>query len=132
ATVTGREVSFEGHVLDNPNGGELTFAWEEDPDNPQPLGLTVLTDTAAAASVPGDAEPGEYYVNLTATDADGDTSRARTFVTVSAEEVIPFAIGTDYAGWVDRAVLYEITPRFFTNQFNGKLEHVTQRIPELV
>ena len=132
ATVTGREVAFEGHVLDNPDGGSLTFEWEEDPGNPQALSLAVLTDTTAAASVPDGAAPGEYYVNLTATDDDGDTFRARTFVTVSADGVTPFAIGTDHAAWVDRAVLYEITPRFFTNQYNGKLEHITQRIPELV
>ena len=132
ATVAGREVTLEGHVLANPGGGDLAFEWQEGAGNPQPLGLAVLTETTAAVSIPADAAPGEYYVNLTATDEDGGTFRARTFVTVSAEAVTPFAIEADRADWIDRAVLYEITPRFFTNQFNGKLDHVTQRIPELV
>jgi glycosidase len=132
AAVSGREVTLEGHLLANPEGGELTFEWLPDPENPQALTLAVLTDTTAAVSVPVDAAPGEYYFDLTVTEEDGDAQRARTYVTVSAESVTPFAIEEDHAAWIDRAVLYEITPRLFSNQYNGKLDHITQKLPEFV
>jgi glycosidase len=132
ASVAAREVTLEGRLLANPEGGAVSFAWAQDPDNPQALALSILTDTTAAVSVPTDAAPGEYYFDLTASDEDGDAQRARTYVTVSAEGVTPFDIAADHAAWIDQAVLYEITPRFFTNQFNGRLDHITQRIPEFV
>ena len=131
ATVAGREVAFEGHVLANPEGGALTFDWEEDPDNPQALGLAVLSDTTAAASVPADAAPGEYYVDLTATDADGDTFRARTFVTVTADEVTPFDIEEDYAAWIDDAVIYEVSPFYFQRSAPSRFVAIEERLPEL-
>jgi glycosidase len=131
ATVTGREVTFEGHVLANPDGGDLTFAWEEDPDNPQPLDLAVLTDATAAASVPDGAAPGEYYVNLTATDTDGDAVRARTFVTVSAEAVTPFDIEQDHAAWIHDAVIYEISPFYFQRSASSRFLAIQERLPEL-
>lgn len=131
ATVTGREVSFEAHVLDNPDGTALTFAWEEDPGNPQPLDLAVLSETTAAASVPADAAPGEYYVTLTATDADGDAFRARTFVTVSDEAVTPFDIEEDYAAWIKDAVIYEISPFYFQRSAPSRFVAIEERLPEL-
>ncbi len=131
ATVAEREVSFEGHVLANPAGGALAFEWEEDPDNPQPLGLAVFSDTTAAASVSGDAAPGEYYVNLTATDADGGVFRARTFVTVTADEVTPFDIEEDYAAWIDSAVIYEISPFYFQRSAPSRFVAIEERLPEL-
>ncbi len=132
ASVSARDVALEGHVLANPEGDALSFAWAEDPGNPQALSLSVLTDTTAAVSVPPDALPGEYYFSLTATAEDGDAQQARTFVTVTAGDVTAFDIADDHAAWIDRAVLYEITPRLFANQYNGKLDHITQKIPEFV
>lgn len=131
ATVADREVSFQGHVLDHPDGGALTFEWEADPDNPQPLDLAVLTDTTAAASIPVDAAPGEYYVNLVATDADGSTVRARTYVTVTAETVTPFDIEEDYAAWIDDAVIYEISPFYFQRSAPSRFVAIEERLPEL-
>lgn len=131
ATVAGREVRFEGHVLDNPDGGTLTFEWEADPGNPQPLDLAVLTATTAAASIPEGAAPGEYYVDLAVTDADGDAVRARTFITVSAEAVTPFDIEEDYAAWIDDAVIYEISPFYFQRSAPSRFVAIEERLPEL-
>ncbi len=131
ATAEGRDVLLTAQVLDAP-GGALTFAWQQDAANPQPLALQVLTDTTARVVVPENAPPGEYYFSVTATDAAGASTRARTFVTVDARGVTPFNLETDHAAWIDRAVLYEITPRFFAGQFNGKLAYITRKIPEFV
>ncbi|WP_420454348.1 alpha-amylase family glycosyl hydrolase [Rubrivirga sp.] len=132
ATVEGETVTFAARVLDNPGRGPLAFAWSEDPGNPASLGLSVLTDTTATASLATDAPAGEYYVDIVVTQADGDARRARTLVTVEDGAVRAFDIARDHAAWIDRAVLYEITPRFFVNQYNGKLRHITDKIPELV
>ena len=130
--VSGRTVRLEGHVLANPDAAELAFEWAEDDGNPAALGLSVLDDSTAEASVPADAPPGEYYFDWTVTASDGDARRARTFVTVEEDgDVRPFVMETDHAAWIDRATVYEIAPRLFANQFNGRFEHITQKLPEI-
>ena len=73
----------------------------------------------------------EYYVNLTATDADGGVFRARTFVTVTADEVVPFDIEEDYATWIDDAVIYEISPFYFQRSAPSRFVAIEERLPEL-
>ena len=132
ASVAARTVTFEGRVLANPGGPALSFAWAEDPGNPAALGLVVQNDSTAVAVVPEGAPPGEYYVDWTVSAADGDGRRARTFVTVEAGGGIrPFVLETDHAAWVDRATVYEIAPRYFANQYLGRFEHITQKLPEI-
>src|SRR5690606_33276906 len=50
--------------------------------------------------------------------------------TVDAAGVAAFDLTRDHAAWIDRALIYEITPYSFT--FEGRFDHVTDRIPELV
>lgn len=132
-SVAGRTVTLSGRVLDNPDGAALTFAWHEDTDNPAALGLTAQSDSTATVAVPEGAPPGEYYFDWTVTAGDGDERRARTFVTVAPDGAVrPFVLETDHAAWVDRATVYEIAPRYFTNQYLGRFDHITQKLPELV
>lgn len=130
ATVKGRTVTLHGRLLDNPDGAALTYAWHEDAENPRSFGLTVEGDTLARLTIPDDAPRGEYYFDWMVTGSDGDTSKARTFVTVDATGITPFDIARDHAAWVDRAMIYEITPHAFVS--DGKLADITARIPELV
>lgn len=129
ATVAGRTVTLRGSVLENPDGGPLGFTWRLDPANPEPLALAAAADTVAAFDVPAGAAEGEYYVDLLVADADGDSARARTFVTVFADSIVAFDLARDHAAWVDRAVIYEVTPYIFHER--GGLADVTGRLEEL-
>ena len=132
AAVAGHTVTFAGHVIDNPSGGALSFAWAEAPGNPAPLGLAVATDSTASATVPDTAPPGEYTVAWTVRAADGGERTARTFVTVRPDgTVAPFVIETDHAGWIDRAIVYEVTPRHFPGSYRGSFDAVRRKLPEL-
>lgn len=130
ATVDGRTVTLHGRLLENPDSAALVFTWRADPDNPQGVDLQVQADTLAAFTLPEGAAHGEYYVDLVATAGDGDEARARTFVTVDASGVTAFDITSDHAAWVDRAMIYEVTPYIIVPE--GRFPDVTQRIPELV
>ncbi len=135
ATASGRAVTLHGDVLANPDGAMLSFQWQQDPDNPAPVTLTTPADDLATFTFPDDAPPGEYYFDwlVTETEGDGDSFTARTFVTLGQDGTVrPFDLATDHAAWVDRAIVYEIAPRFFKGGFNGKFRHITESVPELV
>jgi len=132
ASVAGGTVSFTGRVLENPEAAALTFAWAEDSSNPAPLGLAVVHDSSASASVPPDAPPGDYYVDWTVTAAPGETRRARTFLTVGADGAVRAVdIADDQAGWIERAVIYEISPYYFQRTAPSRFVAIQQRLPEL-
>src|SRR5690606_9180138 len=104
-TVEGRTVTLNGRVLDNPDSTALSFEWSVDPENPSVVSLTG-SDSLAAAEIPEAAEYGTYFFNWTVTDGDGDAFRARTYVVVDSTGIDPFDINTDYAPWINEAVLY--------------------------
>lgn len=132
ATVEGAAIRLEGHVLENPTGGALSFLWREDPENPAPIGLSVSTDSTASATVPEGALPGEYYVDWTVRADGGAERRARTFVTVAPDgSVTAFDIESDHAAWVDRAMIYEISPYYFFRYAPRKFEAIREKLPEI-
>lgn len=129
ATVSGNELQLHCQVVENPEEFSLSFLWQADENNPGETIVQTPNDSATMVTLLPDATFGEYYFNLTAITADGDTVRARTFVTLDSGGILPFQIKTDHAAWIDRAVLYEITPGDFVN--NGKLADIRDKIPEL-
>ena len=134
ASTEGGTVLLQGRVLDNPDGGPLTFEWRVDASNPETVTLTPIDDTTATAAIPPGAAPGEYYFGLSATDGDGDSFFAQTFVWVDSTGIRPFDVSREHASWIDEAVLYEITPYIFNGvgaSRNGRLVHIVNRIPEL-
>lgn len=132
ATVNGRQVTLHGRVLENPDNLPLSFTWMWDTNNPASVSLETISDSLAGFTLPSGAPTGEYYFEWIVEAADGDSFRARTFVTVTENEVIPFDIAHDHAAWVDDAILYEVAPRLFADYQRGRLDHITARIPELV
>lgn len=130
ATVEGRTINLHCEVIDNPGSSVLTYEWSEDPDNPTSVGLATISDTLTSVSIPEAAPSGEYYFEILATEPDGDQARARTYVTVTDSGITPFNIRTDHAGWIDSAVIYEITPHKFV--LFGGFSEVQNKLPELV
>lgn len=129
ATVENREVTLHSRIIENPDSEEVVFSWLEDDSNPGSLGLNGITDSIPVISIPYQAALGEYYFNLAGVMSDGDTVRARTFITVSADSIHPFDIRSDHAGWIDSAVIYEITPYAFVME--GRFPDIQAKLPEL-
>lgn len=129
ATVTDRLVTLHGRLLANPDSTQLTFNWIQDPSNPASVEISPSGDTTATVNFPGGVPAGEYYFELEATSTQGNTARARTFITVYQDSVRAFDIWNDYAAWIDSAIVYEILPDAFTS--GGKLADVTRYLPEL-
>ena len=84
----------------------------------------------AIANLNSGMPEGEYYFDVLVSTPSNDTTKARTFVTLKNDVVIPFNITTDYAAWIDSAIIYEITPYIFVN--NGKFNNITTKIPDFV
>lgn len=75
--LTGANVTFNASASSDPEGGNLTFAWDLG-DNTTAEGIEVVHVYA---------EAGNYTVVLTVTDADGMTATANETITVEAANV---------------------------------------------
>jgi glycosidase len=129
ATVSGRNVTLHGSVVENPDSVPVRFQWTPDPANPSMVTLAGGGDSVVTFSLPPGTTPGEYFFNLLAWDPAGDSTKARTFVTSDSSGIRPFMIGTDHARWIDSAVIYGVTPSIFVPV--GQFSDVTVKIPEL-
>jgi glycosidase len=128
ATVSGREVTLHTSVVENTEGNALSFHWQENETNPTMLGISAA-DSTTTFTIPESAPPGEYYFRLGTVENDDDTVFAETYVTVSANDIRPFDIKNDHAAWIDRAIIYEITPYNFV--LNGKFNDITNKLPQI-
>ncbi len=128
AEVSGRTVTLSVDVLEAPYGPPESYQWSADPDNPAPLTVTGSGETAQT-TIPDDAPFGEYFFDVVVADSAGKEGRARTFVTVSSEGIVPFDIEEDHAEWIERAIVYEVTPYIF--EPNGRWRDVTERLDEI-
>lgn len=130
AEAEGNNVSLHGKVISNPDSGALNFNWIADQQNPFNVILSGESDSVAAFTFSSNAPDGEYYFDCIVSEDDGDTVKARTYVTVDSGKVIPFNIKTDYAAWIDSTVIYEITPYNFVNG-QSDFKDIINKIPEL-
>jgi cyclomaltodextrinase / maltogenic alpha-amylase / neopullulanase len=128
-SVDGRTVTLYSDIIDNPSGTPLTYEWSEDDSNGVLTGMLSENGEEVSFLIPDHAPDGEYYYSVRATDENGASSRAKTFITVSGDSIHPFDIKTDYAQWINEAIIYEITPYIFVWQ--GKFHHIKAKIPEL-
>lgn len=129
ASVTGAEIRLHGRPEADSRSEVLTWRWEADGANPAAVSLSSPGESTTLVAFSDLTRCGEYYFNLVATTSAGQSSRARTLVTLDAAGPHPFDIATDHAAWIDSAVLYEITPSDFVA--GGKLVDITTRLPEL-
>lgn len=129
ATVLGTRIQLHAKVLENPSGAALSFFWQADAGNPAMAVIDAPHDSATLVTLPANASYGEYHFKLTVVTAESDTTMVRTFVTLDSTGLDPFQIKTDHASWIDRAVLYEITPTDFVD--GGKFQDIIEKIPEL-
>lgn len=126
--VSGSQVTIDASVVENPNALPLNFFWYADESNPAAVTITGQ-DSTASVSIPNDAPLGEYYFRLLVTTAENDSALFGTYVTVDSNSITPFNIKTDYAGWIDSAIIYEITPYIFT--LREHFSQITKKLPDI-
>ncbi len=129
ATTAGTSITLTAEVNDNPKNLPMAFCWSEDPRNPITGLVLNQLGSSFSFSLPANAGKGEYYFDLYCVTNEGDTAKSRTFITVTENSINAFDIKKDHAAWIDKAIVYQVTPYCFVE--NGRLVNVTQKIPEL-
>ena len=127
--VNERQVTLDVSIVENPLGEQIDFEWEEDTDNQAMFGVSGHTGSSVQITVPVDAPAGEYYFNVIGVTDNQKKGFARTFITVDSTQVVPFDIENDYAAWINRAIVYGITPYIFV--WNGQFQDITNKLPEI-
>lgn len=126
--VSGNQVTINATVVENPKELPLTYNWFADESNPSDVSITG-NDLSASVMIPNDAALGEYYFRLLVTTSENDSALFGTFVTVDSNSITPFNIKTDYAAWIDSAVIYEVTPYIFT--LYNHFRNIKNKLPEI-
>lgn len=129
ANIEGSDMSLHVRILENPDSSSLDYLWSADQNNPSSSVLFNPTDTSTGFQIL-ELMDGEFYYDLRVISSDGDTVKARTFITIKDGVAKAFNYKTDYASWIDSAIIYEITPYIFVQ--NGKFKNITDKIPEIV
>lgn len=130
AEVNSYTVTLKAETIENPKSDQLIYFWKADDNNPATVVVENYSDSIASVTFNSALLQGEYYFDVIVNTSTGDTVTARTFLTFKENEIKPFNIKTDYAGWIDSAIIYEITPYIYVN--GGKFNHITAKIPEIV
>lgn len=124
AVVNGRDVTLTVNAS-SPINSPLTFYWYDDINNPADINLT-STDGSVVVTIP--EVDGEYYFNVRVRDADFREFTAREMVFASNESVTIPDIN-QHSSWIDKAIVYEIYPRSFSDQ--GGFPGVIDKIPHM-
>ena len=126
--VSGSQVTINVSIVENPKELPLNFYWYADESNPEEVSITG-NGLTANVTIPTSAPFGEYYFRLIVTTSENDSALFGTYVTVDSNSITPFNIKTDYAGWIDSAVIYEVTPYTFT--LYNEFRNITTKLPEI-
>ena len=121
------QVTFTA-VCYSPDDLDFTYLWSADENNPANLivhGMPYFS--TMTVTVPG--TPGEYYIDLVATDSQGRVAVARHCIIYDGV-MIRLLSNEEHARWIDNAIIYEIYPRSFTDQ--GGFMGIVDRIPDMV
>jgi len=125
AVIHQNRVSLHAIVIDNPTKKQLKYFWKDDARNPVRINIKNNDDSVATVNVP--SAKGIYYFNVLVT-AGKDSAWFQTFITRNARNVTAFNMDTEYASWIDNAIIYEITPSYFVK--NGKYRNIQEKLGE--
>ncbi|NOX36028.1 MAG: T9SS type A sorting domain-containing protein [Calditrichaeota bacterium] len=97
----------------DPDGQSLTFLWKEVPGNPETIGgITGTTGPILNFDLP--TTPGEYFIQLIATDPDGNQDSTRVFVRRNRDGSITFSDYEINPEWVQQSRIYLLFFKAFT------------------
>jgi glycosidase len=97
----------------DPDGGSISFLWNEDPRNPQTVGIA--GSTSNQENIPKPSTPGEYFINLTVEDEDGELDSTQGYFFVG-QDGASLDIGHlhDNPQWVKNSRIYTLFFKAFT------------------
>lgn len=111
--LAGNSVEINGVNSFDPDSQAVTYFWDEDLDNPEPLGISGIT--AGTITIPTPATDGEYFVRLKVTDPDGNLDSTRNYFTVAQSgSSIDTAGYADNPSWVKNGRVYQLFFKAFT------------------
>ena len=124
ASVNGRTVTMNAEAT-SPLNLPLTYSWSRDLANPAPINAI-----SSAKSITFDVPlvNGEYYVNLQVRDFENRKNRVRRYIVSAGDSVYVNSLN-DHAAWIDKAIIYEIFPRSFSEQ--GGFEGIKSKVPQI-
>jgi cyclomaltodextrinase / maltogenic alpha-amylase / neopullulanase len=126
-SVSGNFVTMDADSSYDPDGGVLSFVWEQDITNPAPVSISGINSQIATFTAPD--VYGEYYFTLKANASGNRTGWARTVIVVSDTGTFAPDYTTWHPAWVDTQVVYSIFVRSFSSI--GNLNAVTEKLPQL-
>ncbi|MDP3150787.1 MAG: alpha-amylase family glycosyl hydrolase [Ignavibacteria bacterium] len=121
---TGRQVTLWVNGS-SPRGLALSYLWSADLTNPA-SSIGIVTDTIVTFTMP--TPQGEYYYNVRVKDSQNRIKNARILVKVVGDSVHVAGMN-EHAAWIEKAIVYEIYPRAFTEQ--GGFLGIIDRIPDM-
>ena len=106
-------LSLSGDDSVDPDGGGLSFLWNEDPRNPQSLGIHGSIASQENISTP--TIPGEYFVSLIVEDEAGEMDSTQGYFYVDqASEAVDVGEFEDNPQWVKNSRIYLLFFKAFT------------------
>ncbi|MCK9209686.1 MAG: alpha-amylase family glycosyl hydrolase [Ignavibacteriaceae bacterium] len=123
-TSSGRQVTLWVNGS-SPKGLALSYLWSQELTNPA-SSFGIVTDTILTFTMP--TPSGEYYYNIRVKDSQNRIKNARILVKVESDSVRVADIN-EHAAWIDKAIVYEIYPRAFSDQ--GGFLGIVNKIPDM-
>ncbi len=112
-TQNGNILTLSGANSTDPDGQQLTFLWNENPDNPEVLGISGMTTEELMITKP--STPGEYYVSLIVADTDMNPDSTAAFFVVKQDSPDVHVAGyEDNPAWLKNARIYLLFFKAFT------------------
>jgi glycosidase len=112
-TQMGSILTLSGANSTDPDGQQLTYLWNEDPGNPEILGIIGQTNEVIMVTKP--SASGEYYLSLTVEDTDINQDSTRAFFVVEQDSPNVHVAGfEDNPEWVKNARVYLLFFKAFT------------------
>lgn len=109
----GGTLTLDATGSSDPDSGQaagLTFLWSEDPNNPESLpGLQGATANQILLATP--STPGEYYVGLIASDANGNKDTTRSYFIVGDDLSISIPTIANNPKWAQEGRIYFLFPK---------------------
>ncbi len=104
---------FSSDGSQDPDGGSINFLWNEDPRNPQSLGI--VGSTANQENITKPTTPGEYFINLLVEDEDGELDSTQGYFFVEQDgQSIDIGHLSDNPQWVKNSRIYTLFFKAFT------------------
>ncbi|MFC2083640.1 alpha-amylase family glycosyl hydrolase [Bacteroidota bacterium] len=109
----GNNLILSGANSTDPDEQQLTYIWTENPNNPEILGISGITDEVANVSKP--TAQGEYYISLSVEDTDFNSDSTTTYFIVEQDSPdVKIAGYEDNPEWVKNGRIYLMYFKAFT------------------